>query len=757
MSRRGRSRPAVDGPPVDLTTTVGSLELANPVMTASGTAGHGDELAAYVDLVLARRGRREVALRRPVGRQPGAPGARDPGGHDQQRRAPGPGRAGLARRRAARRCWPPGPGWSSASGARTVEDYAPGRRDARRRARRGDRRRGQRVVPQPPRPGPHVRPVARADRRRGGRGLGVRPAHVGEAQPERPVARPRSPRPPPAPGPRPSRWSTRCWAWPSTPRPAGPGWAAGAAACRARRSTRSPCGRSTTCTATCPTCPIVGVGGVANGRRRRRAHAGRRLRGAGGHGELRRPPQRRAGARRDRGVVPGPRCGRGSRADRRRPCLTQRPTPPAPRRSCGPAWPWPSTSTTSSQAQRLAGELRPWFGVAKVGLELYSAAGPEVIEVLVEDGFEVFVDLKLLDIPTTVSKAARVIGSLGASYLTVHTRAGVDHLKAGVDGFNEGATAAGLVLPDLPRASPCSPASPPTPPPWPSGSASPRPPTAAASCARRATSPRSARLAPDLLTVVPGIRPAGVGADDQARPATPVGRHRRRRPRARHRPGRHPRRRSGRGRRRHRRRGRRRPLTGLARRPDPEAGSDRAVPQRRGQAGVAGPSASRGMSASRSARSSATWAKASRRRISRVGRPERRRGVGHEHVVVAAPGQAAQTAGVQGDHRTGAGADDEAHRRPGEPGDQGEGDAEDAELVLVLHHRLGHPDVGRDGVADHRHRGDQRGRQQRAPADLAEQQVPGREPPPADRDREREDDEEAEAEAVAEGPAERRR
>src|SRR6478735_273885 len=99
------------------------------------------------------------------------------------------------------------------------------------------------------------------------------------------------------------------------------------------------------------------------------------------------------------------------------------------------------------QAQRLANELRPWFGVAKVGLELFSAAGPEAIEVLVGDGFEVFADLKLLDIPTTVSKTARVIGSLGATYLTVHTRAGVDHLRAGVDGFNEGATAAGLVLP----------------------------------------------------------------------------------------------------------------------------------------------------------------------------------------------------------------------------------------------------------------------------------------------------------------------
>jgi dihydroorotate dehydrogenase (NAD+) catalytic subunit len=50
VSRRGRSRPAADGPPVDLRTMVGSLELANPVMTASGTAGHGDELGAYVDL-----------------------------------------------------------------------------------------------------------------------------------------------------------------------------------------------------------------------------------------------------------------------------------------------------------------------------------------------------------------------------------------------------------------------------------------------------------------------------------------------------------------------------------------------------------------------------------------------------------------------------------------------------------------------------------------------------------------------------------
>ena len=53
-------------------------------------------------------------------------------------------------------------------------------------------------------------------------------------------------------------------------------------------------------------------------------------------------------------------------------------------------------------AVRLARELRPWFGVAKIGLELYSAAGPDAIGALMDNGYEVFVDLKLLDIPTTV-------------------------------------------------------------------------------------------------------------------------------------------------------------------------------------------------------------------------------------------------------------------------------------------------------------------------------------------------------------------
>src|SRR5437762_2369772 len=63
-------------------------------------------------------------------------------------------------------------------------------------------------------------------------------------------------------------------------------------------------------------------------------------------------------------------------------------------------------------ALRVAREVRPWFGVAKVGLELFIASGPEAIGALIQLGYKVFLDLKLDDIPTTVERAARIAGSL---------------------------------------------------------------------------------------------------------------------------------------------------------------------------------------------------------------------------------------------------------------------------------------------------------------------------------------------------------
>ncbi len=95
-------------------------------------------------------------------------------------------------------------------------------------------------------------------------------------------------------------------------------------------------------------------------------------------------------------------------------------------------------------ANRLARQLRPWFGVAKIGLELYTATGPDVIGAMLDNGFEVFLDIKLHDIPTTVNKAASVAGALGVSYLTMHAHGGLPMLRAGVEGLTTGARKAGL-------------------------------------------------------------------------------------------------------------------------------------------------------------------------------------------------------------------------------------------------------------------------------------------------------------------------
>src|SRR5215207_2625200 len=99
------------------------------------------------------------------------------------------------------------------------------------------------------------------------------------------------------------------------------------------------------------------------------------------------------------------------------------------------------------EAARLARELQPWFGVVKVGLELFSAAGPDAVVALADLGFTVFVDLKLCDIPTTVNRAARVLGGLGAGYLTMHAFGGPVMLRAGADGLAEGAAGAELPAP----------------------------------------------------------------------------------------------------------------------------------------------------------------------------------------------------------------------------------------------------------------------------------------------------------------------
>ncbi|HUY22274.1 MAG TPA: orotidine-5'-phosphate decarboxylase [Acidimicrobiales bacterium] len=172
-------------------------------------------------------------------------------------------------------------------------------------------------------------------------------------------------------------------------------------------------------------------------------------------------------------------------------------------------------------ALRMARRLRPWFGVAKVGLELFGAAGPDSVSALADEGYRVFLDLKLHDIPTTVHRAALVIGELGATYTTVHTQGGDAMVRAAVSGMAEGAAAAGTPTPCVLGVTVLT-------------SDTDAPPRTLAARAALAASAGcgglvcaaadlavTRRAAPGLVTVVPGIRPSGTPSDDQARPATP--------------------------------------------------------------------------------------------------------------------------------------------------------------------------------------------------------------------------------------------
>lgn len=173
-------------------------------------------------------------------------------------------------------------------------------------------------------------------------------------------------------------------------------------------------------------------------------------------------------------------------------------------------------------ATRLARLCKPWFGVVKVGLELYSAAGPDAITAFVDEGFDVFADLKLCDIPTTVRRAAQVMGSLGATYLTVHGFGGVEMVRAAVEGFDAGAEAVGLPRPEILAVTVLTSDGD-----APAHILSKRVQVAlgagAGGIVCAGTDAREARqYGPRLTIVVPGIRPRGSSLDDQARAVTPA-------------------------------------------------------------------------------------------------------------------------------------------------------------------------------------------------------------------------------------------
>ena len=178
-------------------------------------------------------------------------------------------------------------------------------------------------------------------------------------------------------------------------------------------------------------------------------------------------------------------------------------------------------------AEELVGRVSPEQCRLKVGIELYTAAGPEFVRRLTARGFRVFLDLKFHDIPNTVERACRQAADLGVELLTVHCLGGQRMLQAACRGVGQGAVkprvlgvtlltsmaredikevglgedvaARTLALADLARSAGLN----------------------GVVCAPTEVGELRRRFGADFLLVTPGVRPAGSANADQRRVLTP--------------------------------------------------------------------------------------------------------------------------------------------------------------------------------------------------------------------------------------------
>src|SRR5580693_9793200 len=93
---------------------------------------------------------------------------------------------------------------------------------------------------------------------------------------------------------------------------------------------------------------------------------------------------------------------------------------------------------TAAEARALADRLGEHIGFYKVGMELYSGAGMSIVHELLDRGKEVFLDLKLYDIPETVKRAVAQVARTNVRFLTVHAVGSV--MRAAIDGMGPDGT-----------------------------------------------------------------------------------------------------------------------------------------------------------------------------------------------------------------------------------------------------------------------------------------------------------------------------
>lgn len=96
--------------------------------------------------------------------------------------------------------------------------------------------------------------------------------------------------------------------------------------------------------------------------------------------------------------------------------------------------------SSAEDALKLAGRLEPSICRLKVGKELFTAAGPNLVEKLMLKGFDIFLDLKFHDIPNTVANACKVAANLGVWMINVHALGGRKMLLAAREAIAQNTT-----------------------------------------------------------------------------------------------------------------------------------------------------------------------------------------------------------------------------------------------------------------------------------------------------------------------------
>ncbi len=102
---------------------------------------------------------------------------------------------------------------------------------------------------------------------------------------------------------------------------------------------------------------------------------------------------------------------------------------------------------SAEQALRLAREVAPAVGAFKIGSQLFTSAGPDIVKKIRATGVAVFLDLKFHDIPNTVAKAVASATRLDVQMLTIHTSGGLEMMRAAEKSAQDAAKLSGQPVP----------------------------------------------------------------------------------------------------------------------------------------------------------------------------------------------------------------------------------------------------------------------------------------------------------------------